>query len=1298
MYVFSLFFDFAVNVDNNNGMIIQAKMTLLKALIVSFFAFVVSAPLLSQYSIQQSEAIGGSINDFGQAIDVSDEGFFAVGGRSFSDDLWVPSNKGGSDFWIVQLTPSGDTVWSKTYGGFHNDDLFAIKHNALGGIAAFGTTRSTGGDVGNNPGVIGAWLLTTDINGNQLSSRVYAGDLGEQGIDMLALADGYALLVQSTSPELEGAINNGNFDYWVARVNNSGAVTWANFYGGTDADIPMRIRRISGGFIVAGASNSTDGLVIGNKGGFDYWIVRMDINGNVVWAKTYGGSDDDMANDIVPLDDGSFLVIGDSESNDGDKTQAFGNSDVWIIKIDADGNLIWEKTYGGSNDDIGLRGELLSNGIVTVTSSTKSDDGNLNGNKGGADAWVLFIDQDGEIEQGMNYGGTQDDILNAIVTTETDAIWYVGSTMSRDRNIPATSPDGSNIWILELDQDSVPCTDNSACFVNDISTAVLNVATNSGMLCTNSCNRGASFGPATVPGCHNFFGKPTTWFKVRTDADAQQLSITVTSNEFNNPQVAVMQSLDCQNFLKLDCEVGQNGLTHIVNIDVEPDTAYYIAVADNLGLTGDFMLCASIVDLNFCNNTPELYATSTSKGSALTGPFLPGEEVQFCYAIPEWDKLECNGLQGVQPSFGPGWDPDNFLVNGKPTRVDTLLTPIANGVWEWKNLGDVNYNFTNPSQGYQGGQGLPPGWYFTNLDDPPPNDGPNQTIGDITTCLPDNSAWKVCFTLTTKADCISDLDCNVTVKSFADGEIGSVVNQSCQYDAPTVFDAILKCCINPFISPIPNVTICSGDTVLRVFDSNIDPPVLYVWEVETFGEVVGAEAGVGPLLRQQLFNFGTEPASATYTIVAMGEGCVSPPEAFTVVIRSSPSAQMSLVDNVVCSGREARLHFSFQGMPPFQAQYAIDGELQDLFLSEEGEIDVSVVLDESGFFTFPFFQDGVCRGTTTGSFMIDVIESPETDTIIFVCNGDTLQIGDDKFFVTGVYTSVLENAAVNGCDSTVNLQLFVRLPSGANLDQIICEGDSVVIGSSVYKETGAYTDIFTNSKGCDSTVNLTLFVTTEILTEQSVILCPGDSVIFRGEIITEGGTYVDTVPASDICDSIFVMNVTAISNMFLTQTIIMPDTGGQSGAILIQIGGGLAPFRYLWSTGDTTRNITDLEVGGYSVTVTDLADCVAEFNFFVTTATTEPIQGLNDLKLFPNPISSGSPVYLQFDNERADLKSVIIRLIDISGKSVDNWKTDLTRGKNTIEIETKGRHSEMLLIVIQDPSTNTLSTLKLLIN
>lgn len=1242
--------------------------------------------LTAQYVVKQSDVYGGTSEDFGFDLDINEDGMTILGGKSFSNDIWVPENKGGNDFWLMQTDASGDTMWSRTYGGQNNDDLFAVEYAEDGLITAFGTTRSTGGDVGDNPGFLGAWLLRLDADGEVLTTRVYGGQLGEQGIDFETLNDGYALLVQSTSPELEGAINNGNFDYWVSEVSVSGAVRWANFYGGSDADVPMRIRRVPGGYMVAGRSNSTDGQVIGNQGGFDYWVLRLDSEGNIIWARTYGGSGDDMANEILPLTDGTFLLVGQSDSEDGDKTEAKGGDDLWMLRIDGEGEIIWERTYGGSNEDIGLRAEQLAGGQIAILGSTRSDDGDVTGNKGNLDAWVLVIDALGNLVQQMNYGGLENDVLNALIVDEDDAIRMIGTTHSRSANLPGPTNGLGDMWLFGLATDTMPCLENTECFVEDIDVGIFEIPTGGGQFCINGCNVGAPEGPSGIS-CQDFSGKPSAWFKVRTDSDAEELTISVRSDEFNSPQIAILQSTDCQTFLRLDCAFGANGRAEIINVDVEPDTAYYIVVADEATLAGEFIICAQVTDKQFCNNAPLLYANNTSLGSPLEGPYLPGETVQFCYEIPEWEKLSCNGLQGIVPSFGPGWDSTYFEINGRPTDVDSMLIPIANGTWKWEALGTARYNFTNPSQGYVAGQGLPPGWYFTNLDDPEPNDNPNQSIGDLIDCDEDTSAWKVCWSLRTYDECTEDLDCSVTVKSFADGEIGRNISQTCQFDEPLTHEAILKCCINPFISPIPNSTICSGDTITRLFESNLEPPVLYRWTVETFGNIVGAEPGSGPLLSQQLFNFGTDMAQVTYTVEAISPGCEAAPISFTVVVRTIPSGRMSLVDEFVCSGRETQLRFTFQGTPPFRGQFSIDGELQPEFVSEEATAFLPVTLEETSLVTFANMRDASCFGSTTGSFVVDVTPTAEFDTIATICNGDTFNIGEEKFFVTGVYSSTIENGSSTGCDSIVNLQLFVRQPSGEDLNLIICEGDSVVIGDNVYTETGVYNDVLINRFGCDSIIDLTLFVTTEILTEENVLLCGGETLQWRGRELTESGIYRDTVSANDQCDSVFVLQLTAFDVMTLSETIIVPDTGDAMGSIEISISGGLAPYSYLWSTGDTTDMISELEAGEYSVTITDFADCEAEFNFALTTSTVDPIRGLSDLNVYPNPVQKGSDIWLEFTLDRADIDDLLVELRDINGRQLSSRIEMVQPGSNRIRVTLSDVASQILLVSMTDRKT-----------
>ena len=1241
----------------------------------------------SQYSLEHSRAYGGSLQDNGRAIAIDPNNFFVTGGPSFSSDLWVPKSKGGSDFGIMQHTATGDTIWSRTYGGSNNDDLNAITYNSSGGIAAFGTTRSNGGDIGNNPAIIGAWLLSLDAAGEKIFSRVYAGDLGEQGIDIMSLADGYALLVQSTSPELEGAENNGNFDVWLARTNNIGTVNWATFWGGTDADIPTGFARTSGGIVISAYSNSIDGDVIGNHGGFDYWVFFVNLEGEFVWGNSFGGSGDDRARDIAVADDGSIYVVGESESTDGDKTQWFGRDDLWIIKLDPDGNLLWQRTLGGTEDDSGTQVEVLSDGTVVIAGNTKSDDVYLNSNKGRTDGWVLLLDEDGNILQSMNYGGSEDDYCNSLAVDGNDRFWINGNTSSTNGNLSLSEPPGVNSWLMRFQSDTIPCTINEDCFTDELTTGIIQVPTAEGPVCTNSCNVGTSGGPFGQ-GCFGFQGR-TTWFKIRTDSTAEQLTVTVTSAEFNYPQIAVFQSASCLGFESLGCDIGEDGVAQVVNVDVDPDTAYFVVVGSAEGLAGDFTLCASVLDLEFCNKAPLLYVNNTSMGSPPEGPYLPGEEVQFCYEVPVWDKIECNGIQGIQPSFGPGWDTLNFNIFGMPKQIDTMLVPVAEGSWDWYALGGVSYNFTNPHQGYFGGQGLPPGWYFTNTDDPPPNENPDQTTGDIVTCLDDSTSWKVCWTLQTYEFCQQDLDCSVSVKSFADGEIGSQVSQACQYDGPITHEATLKCCLNPFLNPITNKIICSGDTVLVFFDSNLEPPVTYTYEVVTFGNVVGASSGQGGVLQQQLFNFGDEIASVTYIVTGTSDGCTTPEQEFSVVIRPIPRASMSLVGpDTVCQGDDIDIRFSYIGNPPYFNTIAINGIPQEQFVFEETPAILTIQLEETSQLTFIEFNDVFCPGNTTGTFTVHVKDPVRIDTLTFLCPGDTVYIADRKFTVPGEYEVILENAAQNGCDSVVNLTINPLFPTSVFMEHQICVGDTFKVGDSDYTESGVYEDTLVAANGCDSIVTLALTVTNSIIASQNLLVCFGDTVEFRGQKLTQSGTYRDTVPQSVQCDSIYVLNLTALPNIILTETVIVPDSAGLSnGSISIQVDGGLPPYRFLWNTGDTTSSLTDIPTGDYSVTVTDFAGCTSEFDFFVVSSLNNPIAGLDQVRIYPNPVAVPGTLVVRFSNSNPDLGNLILRVISTDGKMILAEEHSAMVGEQRFGVQLGDIARGMYFLTITDMAT-----------
>jgi hypothetical protein len=184
-----------------------------------------------------------------------------------------------------------------------------------------------------------------------------------------------------------------------------------------------------GGFIVAGSSNSTNGDVSGNHGGYDYWIVKLDSHAFIEWQKSLGGSNDDYATSIHQTTDGGFIVAGYSNSNDGDVSGNQGDYDYWIVKLGAAGNIEWRKCLGGSGNDQAYSIQQISDSAYIVGGSSSSSDEDVSGNHGGKDYWIVklqTIPGGTEILNGLddNCNGSIDEGLTGInsITNSTPAL------------------------------------------------------------------------------------------------------------------------------------------------------------------------------------------------------------------------------------------------------------------------------------------------------------------------------------------------------------------------------------------------------------------------------------------------------------------------------------------------------------------------------------------------------------------------------------------------------------------------------------------------------------------------------------------------------------------------------------------------------------------------------------------------------------------------------------------------------------------------------------------------------------
>lgn len=237
-------------------------------------------------------------------------------------------------------------------------------------------------------------------------------------------------------------------------VGSQRMITWAKTYGGSFEDAAMAITQTpDGGYAVAGYSFSNDGDVTGNHGMADFWVVKVDSDGNLQWQRNYGGSGDDRANDIKQTRDGGYIVAGYSRSADGDVPGNYGDYDFWILKLASDGSIDWSRNYGGSDEDEAFSIDQTSDGGYAVAGYSRSNDNDVSGNHAGSiDIWIVKLNAMGALERMRSIGG--DDIDSAVSIQQTSNGGYViaGYTMSTNGDLTGTTPQGlEDLLVVTVD-------------------------------------------------------------------------------------------------------------------------------------------------------------------------------------------------------------------------------------------------------------------------------------------------------------------------------------------------------------------------------------------------------------------------------------------------------------------------------------------------------------------------------------------------------------------------------------------------------------------------------------------------------------------------------------------------------------------------------------------------------------------------------------------------------------------------------------------------------------------------------
>lgn len=364
--------------------------------------------IASSASFAWEKSFGGEEHDeVLSLVEASNGDLIAVGiTRSFG--------AGMSDCYVLRLSKKGDKLWERSFGGANDDGAISVCKAHGGGFMVAGFTESMGS------GAADVYLLKIDENGNKLWEKAFGGG----GIDLASsvnpTSDGGYIIAGMTE-----SFGHGSCDFYVIKVDGNGNKVWERTFGGKYYDEALSVSQtLDGGYIVVGVTKSFD---LG-----DAYVIKLDKDGNKVWEKAFGGKGYEEVTSFKALSDGGFIVAGFTES------LGSGGSDVYLLRLDKDGNKIWEKAFGGSGNEAAFSIDVTVDGDYILAGWTNSF------GAGKTDFYVLKVDKDGKKVWEKTFGGAEDDVAYTVKATLDGGYVVAGWNTS-------VSPDG-NAYILKLDK------------------------------------------------------------------------------------------------------------------------------------------------------------------------------------------------------------------------------------------------------------------------------------------------------------------------------------------------------------------------------------------------------------------------------------------------------------------------------------------------------------------------------------------------------------------------------------------------------------------------------------------------------------------------------------------------------------------------------------------------------------------------------------------------------------------------------------------------------------------------------
>jgi hypothetical protein len=337
--------------------------------------------------------------------------------------------------------------WQKSLGGSASERAQSIQPTTDGGYIIAGSSSSTNGDVTGNHGAEDGWVVKLNASGTMQWQRVFGGTGTDVLTDIGQTTDGgYVAVGYTASTDGDITFNHGYRDVWILKVDSTGSLEWQKTFGGTNDDEASSVQQVSdGGYILAGSTTSVDGDVTNMKGFGDCWVVRLNATGILLWQKTLGGSLAEGAQAIQQTTDKGFIVGGYTNSGDGDVTLPQGNFDGWVVKLDTAGAIQWQKTVGSSIHDLIYSIEQTPDGGYITGGKFQSP---VNGNaRPYSTCWVTKLSSTGIVQWQKMMATNMDHGFYSAHCTR-DSGYIIASAVTH----PSGNLNGLDSWVAKLDR------------------------------------------------------------------------------------------------------------------------------------------------------------------------------------------------------------------------------------------------------------------------------------------------------------------------------------------------------------------------------------------------------------------------------------------------------------------------------------------------------------------------------------------------------------------------------------------------------------------------------------------------------------------------------------------------------------------------------------------------------------------------------------------------------------------------------------------------------------------------------